>query len=152
MRKNKKIEDLIKKVKEYAIEIYKELGNGWSEQIYQKAMEVILRENKIEYESQRILPVNFKGYVVGEGKPDLIIWVNTGKKRVAIVIDLKSTQKIEEEHIVQVKRYIQELKKQLKNNEEVYPIGFVFDFTSPSKRKIKENVEEREGFKIVKVK
>jgi hypothetical protein len=32
-------------VKECAKEVYKELGSGWPESIYQNAMEIALREN-----------------------------------------------------------------------------------------------------------
>lgn len=42
---NKKIKSLIEKVKECAKEVYKELGSGWPESIYQNAMEIALREN-----------------------------------------------------------------------------------------------------------
>jgi len=70
----KEIENLIEKVKECAKEVYQELGSGWPESVYQNAMEVALREKGITYESQRILPISFKGHIVGESKPDLIIW------------------------------------------------------------------------------
>jgi hypothetical protein len=40
---NKKIKSLIEKVKECAKEVYKELGSGWLESIYQNAMEIALR-------------------------------------------------------------------------------------------------------------
>ena len=148
----KEIENLIEKVKECAKEVYQELGSGWKEEIYQKAMEVALREKGIDYERQRPLPVSFRGYVVGEGYPDLIVWLKGNKKRVAVVIDLKSTSEIQEDHQAQVAKYIQELKKQLKENEEVYPIGFIFDFTKPSSKKIKDGIEDIGGVKILQVK
>jgi len=148
----KEIKNLIEKVKECAGEVYQELGSGWGEEIYQKAMEVSLRGEGIDYEEQRALPVSFKGYVVGEGYPDLIVWLKKNKKRVAVVIDLKSTSEIQEDHQVQVAKYIQELKKQLRENEEVYPIGFIFDFTKPSGKQIKDGVEDIGGVKILPVK
>jgi GxxExxY protein len=147
----KKIENLIKKIKKCAQEVYKELGSGWSEEIYQKALEVILREKRIKFEAQRVLPISFKGYIIGEGRPDLIVWFEKEKKKVAIVIDLKATQNIQEDHKVQVERYIQELKTQLKENEDVYPIGFIFDFTKPS-QKSAEGVKDLKGLKILEVK
>ncbi len=54
---NKEIKNLIEKVKECAKEVYKELGSGWPESIYQNAMEIDLRKKGINYESQRILPM-----------------------------------------------------------------------------------------------
>ena len=70
----KEIENLIEKAKGCAKEVYQELGSGWPECVHQNAMEVVLREKGINYESQRILPISFKGHIVGESKPDLVIW------------------------------------------------------------------------------
>jgi len=86
---HKEIKNLIEKVKECAKEVYQELGSGWPECVYQNAMEVALREKGITYESQRILPISFKGHIVGESKPDLVIWVKLKKEKIATVIDFK---------------------------------------------------------------
>jgi len=148
----KEIENLIKEVEECANEVYQELGSGWEEKIYQKAMEVALREKGIVYEEQRALPVSFKGHIVGEGYPDLIIWLRKNEKKIGVIIDLKATSEIQEDHRAQVAKYIQELKKQLKENEEVYPVGFIYDFTKPSSSKIKEGIDNKGGLKILQVK
>jgi GTPase Era involved in 16S rRNA processing len=74
------------------------------------------------------LPISFRGFVVGRGYPDLIVWYQKGKKEVAIVVELKLVQEINLDSQNQVERYMQELKKELKENEELYPKGFVFDF------------------------
>jgi len=148
---NKEIENLIEKVKECAKEVYRELGSGWDEEIYQKAMEVALREKGIKYEAQRTLPISFDGYVVGKGFPDLIVWFKKGKKKIAVVIELKSISELNVDSQNQVERYMQELKKELKENEEIYPKGFVFDFTKAS-GKLKEGVEDYKGLKILEVK
>jgi hypothetical protein len=46
----KEIENLIEKVKECAKEVYQELESGWEEDVYQKAIEVALREKGIKKE------------------------------------------------------------------------------------------------------
>jgi len=147
----KEIENLIKEVKECAKKVYEKLGSGWEEEIYQTAMEVALREKGIKYEAQRTLPISFDGYVVGKGFPDLIVWFKKGKKKIAVVIELKSISELNVDNQNQVERYMQELKKELKEDEEIYPKGFVFDFTKP-KGKIKEKVEDYHGLKILEVK
>jgi hypothetical protein len=48
------------------------------------------------------------------------------------------------------KRYMQELKKELKKDEELYPKGFVFDFTKP-KGELKEKPKDHYGIKILEV-
>lgn len=147
----KQIQNLINKVKKCAKEVYKELGAGWNEKVYQQALEVALREKGIDYEDQRVLPISFKGHVVGEGIPDLVVWVNKGKKRIAMVIDLKWEPYVKEDHRSQVKKYIHELKKQVGSNEKVFDTGFVINFTKGSSKKIEEGVEEVGGVQILNV-
>ena len=43
----KEVKKLINKVKKCAKEVYKELGAGWNEKVYQQALEVALREKGI---------------------------------------------------------------------------------------------------------
>ena len=149
----KKIENLIKKVKRCAKEVYNELGEGWPEVVYQKAMEVALREKGITYDTQRVLPISFKGHIVGESKPDLVVWLNQGKKRIAIVIDLKWEPYFKQDHQTQVAKYIQELKKQVKKGEEVFNTGFVINFVKGERGKKIDGGKEivKEKVKILEV-
>ena len=141
----KEIKKLIEKVKICAKEIYDELGEGWPEGIYQKAMEVALREKGISYETQRILPVSFKGHVVGESKPDLVVWLKQkNKKRLGIVIDLKWEPYFKENHRTQIIKYIKELKKQVKKNEEVFDTGFVINFVKEGRSKKLKSKSEKD--------
>jgi len=79
------IKNLINKIKNCASKVYEELGDGWGEEVHQKAMEVILREEDIDYEEQRVLPITFRGKVVGRGYPDPIVGFKKRNKRIAIV-------------------------------------------------------------------
>ena len=60
-------------IEAYAREIYSQLGPGYSERVYHNAMEVLLRENGIPYESERIITIPFKGHVIGNLRADIII-------------------------------------------------------------------------------
>lgn len=106
----KEIKNLINKVKQCSKDVYEELGAGWSESVYQQALEVALREKGIDYEDQRVLPICFHNHFVGEGIPDLILWTKVGKKRIAVVIDLKWTSSVKEDHRWQVKDISRSLK------------------------------------------
>lgn len=152
MRKlNPKIKKLINTVKNCAKDVYDELGAGWPEKVYQQAMEVALREKRIDYEDQRILPISYRNHVVGEGIPDLVVWTTMNKKRVAIVIDLKWEPYVKEDHRAQVAKYIQELKKQVKPNEKVLDTGFVINFVKESAKKIEDEAEEIGGIQVLDV-
>lgn len=153
MRKlNPKIKKLITEVKNCARDVYEELGPGWPEKVYQQAVEVGLREKGIDYEDQRILPISYRGHVIGEGIPDLVIWSEVGKKRVAIVIDLKWEPYVKEDHRAQIVKYIQELKKQIRPDEEVLDTGFVINFVKESAKKIEDEAEDLGGVQVLNVK
>jgi len=154
MKLEQKVEKVIKDVKHCAIDVYRELGEGWPELIYHKAMEVALRLASFPYETQRILPITYKGFVVGDGRPDLVVWVGDGKKRTGVVIDLKFDTGIKEDHSAQVAKYIRELKKQIKGNETVYSSGFVINFlkNATGKKIEEEKLECSQGVQILEVK
>jgi GxxExxY protein len=138
---------VIKDILACAKAVFQDLGEGWSEAIYQKAMEVELRERGIKYEEQRVLPVYYKDkYLVGRGEIDLIVLVNLWSgKRVHIVIDLKTDTGIREDHKIQIKKYIKALKKSLiSENDIVYPVGLIINFAKPSRRRLDEEEEQLE--------
>tara|TARA_R110001606_G_scaffold25571_6_gene83084 strand:- start:1698 stop:2207 length:510 start_codon:yes stop_codon:yes gene_type:complete len=60
-------------IEDLAREIYSQLGPGYSERVYHNAMEVLLRERGIRYESERVIPIPFKGHVIGNLRADIII-------------------------------------------------------------------------------
>lgn len=76
----------LNKIKQIARDVYRTLGSGFSEDVYDKAMQVGLRLAKIKYESQKVVELKYKNHYVGEGYPDII--VNLGKNRV--VLELKA--------------------------------------------------------------
>lgn len=146
------IDETIKLIRTSAKEVFEELGGGWQEAIYQVAMEVALRSKGLTYETQRILPITFRDHVIGESIPDLVVWVKNKDKKTAIVVDLKAENGLKEENEVQVKRYIQELKKQIHKNEDVYPTGFVINFVKvKTGRTLQEGFEDLNGVQILDV-
>ena len=100
---------MIEKIKKLAREVFEALGSGYSEEVYEKALEVALRLEKIPYENQRVLPIFYKNFAVGMSKPDLIINDVKGKEK--IILELKaSTGKIGKKEEVQLGKYLESLK------------------------------------------
>jgi GxxExxY protein len=133
------VKEVIKEILDSARAVFQDLGEGWPEAVYQKAMEVELRERGIKYEEQIVLPVYYKDkYIVGESKPDLIILVELESgKRVHIVIELKTDTGIKEDNRIQVQKYIKALNRSLKSeNDIVYPVGFIINFAKRSNKKL----------------
>ena len=94
---------MIDKCKEIAKDVFNELGSGHQECIYQKAFEVALRLEHVAYESQKVVPIYYKKYNVGEGYTDLIINDSKGK----IIIELKAVgSKLSNKEKTQLKKYM----------------------------------------------
>ena len=149
---DKKIKELIKTIKDCSIAILGELGEGWKEDIYQNAMEVALRDGGIMYETQRTLPISFSGHVIGEVYPDLVVWLKENGKKVALVVELKAEPGIKEEFTVQAKRYIKELRKQVKKDEKVHTTALLINFIREQNSvKLKEGFEDLGGIQVLEV-
>lgn len=58
---------------EAAEEVFEELGSGWSESIYHRALERELSGRGIPFHSEGTVPVLYKGSPVGRRRPDLFI-------------------------------------------------------------------------------
>lgn len=149
---DKNLKNLLDILIECSDQVINELGAGWKEEIYQKAMEVALRKNGLSYETQRILPVTFSGHVIGDSIPDLVVWLQNGKRRTALVIDLKTESDVKEDHRKQVEKYIRELKKQLRPNETVFPFGLVINFVKEAAgSSVKDDLISRGKVQALKV-
>ncbi len=149
----KKVQDLITTIKESATSVLAELGPGWLETIYQKAMEVALRDKGIMYETQRILPITYAGHVIGESIPDLVVWLKDDGKKVAVIVELKSDSSIKEEFPVQVSKYIKELRKQVQKNEKVWSTGILINFIKEANsKKVIEGFDDLGGIQVMEIK
>ena len=122
------------KIKELSQDVFKELGTGFSESIYHKALEVALRDAYIVYESKRIIPINYKNINVGYGESDIIVKYNSQ----IIILELKAvTNPPREIEIAQVKTYLKSVKEA--------NIGIIINFPQPGTKIARNNID----FKIV---
>lgn len=81
-------------------EVYKEMGCGFLEAVYQECMEKELSKQKIPFVSQPELLLNYKGENLKQTyRPDLICY---GK----IIIELKAVKTISPEHRAQLHNYL----------------------------------------------
>lgn len=74
----------IKKIHKLAEEVLEALGAGHTESVYHNAMKVGLQDEGFPFESERDLPITFRGRYVGTVRADIIV-----DKR--IVIELKAS-------------------------------------------------------------
>lgn len=110
-----------------AHEIFGALGPGYTESMYHRAFEVALRDAGISYETERIVPVAFRGKTIGNIRADLIVNGDT-------IVELKAVRRLNEDACTQCRRYLNLLG--LKN-------GLVVNFGSDyvQTRRVSEYVE-----------
>ena len=82
-----------------AMEVHRQLGLGFLEAVYQKALAYELTLRGIPFEEQKVLSVYYKGELVGEYKAD---FVTDGK----IILELKSVSAISNAHRAQARNYL----------------------------------------------
>lgn len=116
-----------------AMEVHKQLGNGFQEVIYQRALAIELREKGIEFEREVSMDIFYKGDHVGTRRVDFLI----NKK---ICVELKAIITLEDVHLAQAINYL-----------EVYnvEVGLLINFGAKSlvfKRLLNRKfVSEQEG-------
>jgi GxxExxY protein len=80
-------------------EVVNELGTGFLESVYQRALLVALHQKGIKARGQVPLKVKFRGYAVGEYMAD--IWVDE-----KVIVELKAVRALGPEHLAQVINYL----------------------------------------------
>jgi GxxExxY protein len=81
-------------------EVYREMGCGFLESVYQECLERELRSRNIPFVTQPDLRLTYKGELLQQTfKPDLICYSQ-------IIVELKAVKAIAPEHIAQVINYL----------------------------------------------
>ncbi len=90
--------NLIKQVKRAASQVYKILGSGYKEKVYEEALAYEFRLRNIPYDRQRHCELIYKKHNVGTTLIDLV--VNT-----TLIVETKAVKKFAESHRNQVRAY-----------------------------------------------
>ena len=98
--------ELTSKIIGCAYKVYNELGFGFLESVYKKAMLIELSKNGLNAESEKPLKVYYDGYVVGDFYVDIFV-------EECILIELKAVRNLAKEHEVQLVNYLKGLTKEV---------------------------------------
>jgi GxxExxY protein len=109
-------EELSGRILAAAVDVHKELGPGFLESIYQKAMEVALQHRGITFDPQKDIHVYFEGEDVGLHRIDLIVGD-------VIIVELKAVKAFEDIHFAQLKSYLKATGLR---------VGLLLNFNSPT--------------------
>jgi len=94
--KHKEITDIILRS---FYDVYNELGHGFLESVYENAMQIVMEGFGLSVEKQKGISVCFRGTVVGQLMPDVI--VNN-----SVIIEIKAVENILPIHEAQLMHYL----------------------------------------------
>lgn len=96
-----------------AFEVYNDMGNGYTEDIYQEALELELVDRKIPFKAQSELMIHYKGKPLKKKfRPDLMVFDD-------LVVELKAASALTSEHETQLLNYLKATGK---------PVGYLVNF------------------------
>ena len=95
-----KYKETTEKIIGAAMKVHAALGNGFQEVIYQRALEIELKEMSVSFEREFSMPVYYKSQKIGERRVDFLI----DNK---ISVELKSIIQLEPVHLAQARNYLE---------------------------------------------
>ncbi len=98
-----------------AFEVINDLGSGFLESVYEKAMMIALSDKGIPVESQKAIGVRFRGKSVGNFYADLLV-------DESVIVELKAVKALLPEHQAQVINYL---------NATGVSVGLLINFGNP---------------------
>ncbi len=91
--------EITEKIIKACYEVANELGSGFVESVYQKALLIVFRQNGIDAASQVRFKVEFRGETLGEFIADIVV-------ENKVIIELKAVSQLATEHSAQVINYL----------------------------------------------
>jgi GxxExxY protein len=92
--------------------VYKELGYGFLENVYENAMVIALRGAELDVVQQSPIKVHFRGHLVGDYRADMVV---CGR----LLIEVKAADSLAPTHDAQLLNYLKATK---------LPLGLLFNF------------------------
>jgi len=123
--------ELTGKIIAAAMEVHRNLGPGYEELIYQRALAMELLAHGLEFSREVWVDVHYKGQKVGRKRVDFIIE--------DVMVEIKAKAVIEDDDFVQALSYLK---------AAGYQVGLLLNFGAPS-LEIKRLIHTREGMKGV---
>ncbi len=99
-------EELTHKIIGCAYKVFNQLGFGFLESVYKKAMLIELTKNNLKVEAEKSLRVYYDNQIIGDFYIDLYI-------EDKVVVELKSVETLVKQHEVQLVNYLNALKKDI---------------------------------------
>jgi GxxExxY protein len=111
-----KHEELTHKIIGCAMKVHSELGNGFQEVIYQRALAIEFNKQGLGYEREMEMEIHYDGIDIGTRRVDFFVEDN-------IMVELKAVIQLEDVHLAQAMNYCQAYN---------LPIGLLINFGAKS--------------------
>lgn len=95
-----KFSDLTSKIIGCAMRVHSALGNGFQEVIYQRALEIEMADECMEFSREFEMPIFYKNQQIGTRRVDFLV---AGE----ISVELKAIIKLEDVHLAQAINYLE---------------------------------------------
>lgn len=95
-----KYSELTSKIIRCAMNVHSELGNGFQEVIYQRALEIEMRIANISFNREFEMPIFYRQQLIGTRRVDFLV-------EGVISVELKAMIKIEDAHFAQAINYLE---------------------------------------------
>ena len=95
-----KYSELTSKIIGCAMEVHKELGSGFPEVIYQRAMEIEMQLAGIQFQREFVMPIYYREKRIGTRRVDFLV-------EELIPVEFKATTKLEDIHFAQAINYLE---------------------------------------------
>ena len=95
-----KYEEITEKIIGAAMAVHRELGNGFQEVIYQRALTIEFKIYGLAFEREKEMPIFYKGHNIGTRRVDFFV-------ENAIMVELKAIKTLEDVHLAQAMNYLE---------------------------------------------
>ncbi|MFZ6663392.1 GxxExxY protein [Peijinzhouia sedimentorum] len=95
-----KYSELTKKIIGCAMAVHRGMGNGFQEVIYQRALEIEMAAEGIDFSREHEMPIYYKQQHIGTRRVDFLV-------EGVIAVELKAIIKLEEVHLAQSLNYLE---------------------------------------------
>ena len=109
MNDKEQLRKCTQQILELAENVYSELGSGYKEDIYQKALAIHFRKKKIKYYKESNIEIFFQGESLALFRLDFLIPAQKNRRwqlNDPIIIETKAVPKINDSHKLQIKNYL----------------------------------------------
>ena len=113
---NYPLSDLTGKIIRCAIEVHNQLGNGFQEVIYQRALAIEFARQFVDFKREFEMPIFYKGENIGTRRVDFFVDDK-------VMVELKAVIKLEDVHLAQAINYLEAYKME---------VGLLINFGSRS--------------------